>query len=385
MEGITKGLGTLGRGREAFRDPMGALSAFARLRPLITGWRLSLTERLESAFGGDEAVKCALAANLSYWHDDPDSLWWVLFAVAQGGYLASGGRYIRGGSQRLSNALARAMRAAGGEILLRRSATEIVLDERGRPTGVAHERREGGDRSEARAPIIVGNAAPAALAAMLPHPVRGRFWAPYARRRLSISLFSATFGLSVRPAEVGIRAYSNFLMPRWMKKLADYRLSGDVMAGLPGKDVPALTVVNYAAIDSGIEGPLYPVSVVGVDRIAHWSGLDAAAYDDKRKRWREAIIGAVDREFPGFASKIVASVFSTASTMQNYLNAPEGAIYGFAPVPPSGPIWKGPENSPQTPIVGLYLASSYAGSGGFTGAIRAGSSAADLILKLKSG
>jgi phytoene dehydrogenase-like protein len=45
-----------------------------------------------------------------------------------------------------------------------------------------------------------------------------------------------------------------------------------------------------------------------------------------------------------------------------------------------GPIWKGPERSPNTAIPGLYLASSYAGSGGFTGAILAGASAAKQIL-----
>ena len=66
--------------------------------------------------------------------------------------------------------------------------------------------------------------------------------------------------------------------------------------------------------------------------------------------------------------------------MQSYLNAPNGAIYGFAPLPPSKPVWKGLETSPKTPVWGLYLASSYAGSGGFTGAILAGSRAADLIL-----
>ena len=165
-----------------------------------------------------------------------------------------------------------------------------------------------------------------------------------------------------------------------MKKLADYRLSGDLMAGLPGNDMPILTVVDYSAIESGIAGPPYPVSVVGVDKVGHWSGLDKAAYEARRERWREAIIGAVDREFPGFASSVVGSVFSTASTMQSYLNAPDGAVYGFAPVPPPGPIWKGPETSPKTSLRGLYLASSYAGSGGFTGAILAGGRAANLVL-----
>lgn len=105
------------------------------------------------------------------------------------------------------------------------------------------------------------------------------------------------------------------------------------------------------------------------------------AYEDKRDRWREAVIGTIDREFPGFASHVETAVFSTASTMRSYLNAPDGAIYGFAPLPPSGPIWKGPDSTPNTPIPGLYLASSYAGSGGFTGAILAGATAAERVLK----
>jgi hypothetical protein len=102
MERIATGLGTLSKGREAFHNPVKGFSALARLGPLVKGWRLSLAERFDRAFGDDEAVKCALAANLAYYHDDPPTLWRSLFAAAQGGYLASGGRYIRGGSQRLS-------------------------------------------------------------------------------------------------------------------------------------------------------------------------------------------------------------------------------------------------------------------------------------------
>ena len=117
-----------------------------------------------------------------------------------------------------------------------------------------------------------------------------------------------------------------------------------------------------------------------MDRASNWSGLDGAGYDARRNGWRDAILQAIDVVFPGFAAKVVASTFTTASTISTYLNAPEGAVYGFAPSPPSGPIWKGLQQSPKTPIRGLYLASSYAGSGGFTGAILAGAAAADQVL-----
>ena len=107
MERIATGLGILSKGRRAFQNPMEGLSAIVRLGPMVKGWRFSLADRFNQAFDSNEAVKCALAANLPYFHDDPDGLWWILFAVAQGGFLASGGRYIKGGSQRLSRALPR--------------------------------------------------------------------------------------------------------------------------------------------------------------------------------------------------------------------------------------------------------------------------------------
>jgi hypothetical protein len=73
-----------------------------------------------------------------------------------------------------------------------------------------------------------------------------------------------------------------------------------------------LVIVDYSAIDSGLGGSPYPVSVVGINRTANWAGLDGAAYDAKRNSWREAFLGAIDCEFPGFAAKAVASAFSTA-------------------------------------------------------------------------
>ncbi len=381
MEGIAKGLGLLSRGREAFRHPRQGFGALLKLVPVLRDWRCSVSQAFERAFGDDEAVKCALAANLPYYHDDPDTLWWLFFAMAQGGYLASGGHYVRGGSQRLSDALAGAIRAAGGDVVLGRMATCIRLDHGGWPAAVVHANRDGSDLSDASAPVVIGNAAPAVLAAMLPEPAQRRFRHAYEARPLSISLFSATFGLAVRPAELGLRAYSTFLLPPWMKTLADGRRSAALLAAMPGDEAPLITVVDYSAIDSGLGGPPYPVSVVGVDRLANWSGLDKAAHDAKRERWREAIVAAIDRTFPGFAAQIAASVFNTARSLHAYLNAPEGAIYGFAPLTPRGPVWKGPARSPKTPIPGLYLASAYAASGGFTGAILAGGAAADRVLE----
>jgi phytoene dehydrogenase-like protein len=377
---IATGLGVLSRGRAAFRDPREGAAALIKLGPLVRDWRRSLSEVFARAFGDDEAIKCALAANLAYYHDDPDTLWWVFFALAQGGYLGSGGRFIRGGSQRLSSALARAVKTAGGDVQVRRRGTAIRLDRNGRAAGVTHTDRRGENAIEHTAPVIVANAAPAVIADMLPEPARAAFAPTYMTHKLSMSAFSATYGLSIRPSEIGMRAYANFLLPSWMRKLSDYRRSAALLGEPPGDQTPVMTVVDFSAIDSGLGGPPYPVSVVGPDRLANWTGLDTHAYDARRNGWRDAIAAAIDREFPGFAAHIVASVFNTAHSMNSYLGTPDGAIYGFAPQPPKGPIWRGYDRSVKTAVPGLYLASAFAGFGGFTGAIRAGGDAADRIL-----
>ena len=71
---------------------------------------------------------------------------------------------------------------------------------------------------------------------------------------------------------------------------------------------------------------------------------------------------------------------ATARTMQEYLNAPQGALYGFAPRPPEHLPLKGPPHTPKTAIKGLWLASAYTAAGGFTGAMMGGAMAARAAL-----
>jgi phytoene dehydrogenase-like protein len=76
----------------------------------------------------------------------------------------------------------------------------------------------------------------------------------------------------------------------------------------------------------------------------------------------------------------VASSFNTALSVRQYLNAPGGAVYGFAPAPLRS-LWRTPFRSPRTSIPGLYLASAYAGFGGYTGVVQSAGACADMILR----
>jgi phytoene dehydrogenase-like protein len=361
--------------RSGITDVLAAMEAVANGEPSTDAdARRSLSDVFARTLGSSEALKCALAANLACYHDDPRSLSWTFFAAMQGGCLASGTRFIKGGSQRLSNSFRRVLQRGGGEALFKRTAAEIRLDGDGRPVGLVHT-RDGADPVEIEVSAIVSNAAPAVLASMLPAKSRGKFLAPYEGRAPSTSVFSATLGLSQPPRAFGLRAYATVLLPAWMERLDDYPRGVGLLPTVADGAPPTMTVIDYAAIDSGLGGPPYPVAISGIDRVANWSGLDRAAFEERRARVLDGIIATVDREFPGFAQAVVAKSLNTASSMSSYLNAPQGAVYGFAPLP-------GISHAPdvRTPITGVYLASAYSGGGGFTGAISGGAAAAEAIL-----
>ena len=121
-------------------------------------------------FGDNEAVKCALAANLSYFHDDPATLWWVPFAMAQGSFLLSGARFVQGGSQRLSSALARAIRDGRrrGAAAPRRQPASTMDGAGGVASRHPHRARRQRSANRRSARRSIGNAAPATLAALMP-------------------------------------------------------------------------------------------------------------------------------------------------------------------------------------------------------------------------
>jgi phytoene dehydrogenase-like protein len=360
--------------RDAIAALLGGMQAIAagQAKPSIGGeCRLSLAEKLDRNLGANEALKCALAANLSYYHDDPATLDWKVFAAAQGRYLLSGARFIEGGSQRLSSALARAIRAAGGQVRLRRLACGIEFDASGRIASVIHTTRDGRDSEVATCRQVIGNAAPDVLAAMLCGQRARKFAEAFAGQSPSISLFTLTLGLSQPPRTFGVSSYSTQLLPDWLLRLADYPRATRLMASEPAGRVPPLSIVDYDAIASGVPMPPYVLSIIGPDHIDNWGDPDPERYRAKRSAWEAALVAHLDRHFPGLAAAVVASTFNTAFSVRHYLNAPHGAVYGFAPAP---------GRSPRTPVRGLYLASSYASVGGYTGAIQAGGACADIIL-----
>jgi all-trans-retinol 13,14-reductase len=348
-----------------------------RLWPLIRDRHANLSEVFHRLFGDDEAVKLALASNLGYYTDDPDTMPFVAYAIPQASYLLGGGHYIHGGSQVLSDRLAAIVRDAGGELLENREADVILLED-DRVRGVRHRGRAGGYSTEDFAPVVFGNAAPNVLGAMLPEEKRAAFLKRYSVRRPSISLWTISLGLSRPSREFGVRRYSTSVLPSWFSALTCYREAAALLGADPDKRVPSYGFVAYDQIDSGLNenGP-YLASLVGIDRIKNWGGLGRETKRARKQRWMDRIVADLDVQFPGIAGCIVHREMSTAETFHQYLGTPDGALYGFAPET------RGFVPVPTTAIKGLYLASAFTGGGGFTGAILGGGWAARAAMKAR--
>jgi phytoene dehydrogenase-like protein len=209
---------------------------------------------------------------------------------------------------------------------------------------------------------------------MLPETNRHIFLAPYAKHRPSISLWTVSLGLSRPARELGVRHYSTFILPSWLKSLAQMRDSASIMGQEPGQRLPPYVFVDHSQIDSGLnqQGPHF-VSYCGADRLENWSTLSGDERHARKTKWIDALIADADRHFPGLARAVVHREMATADTMQRYLNTPGGAVYGFAP---DGTLSQTIRQGPRTPIGGFWLASAYTSAGGYTGAMIGGAQAA---------
>lgn len=325
-----------------------APEAVRKLWPLLRDGSATVGDVMRELFGDDEAVKIALGANLFYYHDDPDRMQFLRFAVAQGSFIVGGGHYIRGGSQALTDRLVAVIAKAGGVLETGRTADEIVVAD-GRVAGVVHHASDGSGRIIDHAQMVFGNSAPQVLAAMLPADMRSAFLAPYARFRASISLWTVSLGLSRPARDFGVRAYSTFIMPGWQRAFAQMREAADVIAARTGTRMPPYVLVDYRQIDSGLNeiGPGL-VTLCGADRIENWSGLGADERKARKAAWIDALVTDLDRHFPGLSGSIVHREMATAETMQHYLNTPGGSVYGFAPEGTVGQTFRRGDRAPRS-------------------------------------
>lgn len=313
----------------------------------------------------DEDLKLVLQANLGYYHDDPYSMSLIYFSAAQAGYYR-GGYFIKGGSQKLSDYLAKIITDNGGEVLLGVKAQKIIVED-GRARGVEYQNTFGKEPTTKQifAKNIIANAAVPNILKMLPTENQKKLEQKTKKLEIACSLISIYIGFRRNLKELNKR-YSTFISDGSVKNLKD--VNANAKADFTER---GFVFVDYSQIDSGL-APADKTfgTICTYDYLKNWENLGEEEYKKKKEEVAQTLFERLEKEIPGIRKEIEYYEIGTPKTIQRYTLNPKGTAYGFAQIPQQTGLNRLPNKSP---IKNLYLASAWANpGGGFTGAIMSG-------------
>jgi all-trans-retinol 13,14-reductase len=322
----------------------------------------------------NEDLKLILLGNLGYFHDDPYSISLMYYMVAQGSYYGGKASFVKGGSQKLSDALAAVIEENGGTVMLNHLSTEIIFED-GRTTGVRYERARGISNEKYTAyagEIIVNASVPALAEKLLPGNSGEELSKKIAGLKIGASLLTVYFGFRKPLKEIGNTWYSTFIFDPSIKTQKDILPNNH-----SGFETRGFTLVDYSQLDSDLAPSGKGVGAVCcIDYASDWEGLDRESYLKKKKQVAETIIARCEKLIPGFRDALEYAEVGTPLTVKRYTLNPAGAVYGFAQNPGKSTDYLSalPENVSIASAWGKF-------GGGFSGSIYSGYMTAMDILR----
>ncbi len=364
IDGVRKEMGKYPR--DGWKKKL--LSPFFRfLYPHIYSVRkISLTKFLNKCFKNEE-LKLILQANIVYYHDDPDTMSMIYFSAAQAGYFKGGGHFIKGGSQKLSNYLAKLIDLRGGVVMLGSKVNKILI-ENGKAVGVEYQDAFNSaiPPRKVRANVVIANSSIPTIASLLPGPEQALFNKKYKNLEKACSLLSVYIGFKRNLKDLGNKHYSTYVFDKSIKHLDDVKPNNT-----GSFDKRVFVFVDYGQIDSGLapEGKSFGV-ICTADYLSDWEDLDTETYAAKKKEVAKILIDRLEEVIPGMKEEIEYYEVGTSKTIQRYTLNSGGTPYGYAQtVSQAG----GNRVSNISPIENLFFASAWTfPGGGFTGATISG-------------
>jgi phytoene dehydrogenase-like protein len=350
-----------------YRKSSAAMIPLGMKHPVLLKYlRADLQSILDKHFT-DETLKAVISQFWVYYGPPPPRLWAIMFMSANYSYLTKGAYQVKGSSQALSNAYAERITELGGVVKTGNLVTKIMIED-DRVKGV---QTASGDTYTSR--YVVSNADPFQTFFKLV----GEEKTPkgYAKRIRSmekgVSLVGVYLGLDVTPAKWNntdheifystsldnTENYNAMVEGRYSEAavaITFYSNLGDPFYSPPGKSV----LVLHAYAD-----------------IKDWP-TEREAYQQKKQKAAEELIGLAENVFPGVSKHIQVMEVITPRTLEAFTMQKDGIPYGWQFTPEQGMRLKN-----QTPIEGLYLASSWTNPGhGVSTAQISGFQASRLIL-----
>ncbi|MBT8223698.1 MAG: NAD(P)/FAD-dependent oxidoreductase, partial [Eudoraea sp.] len=314
-----------------------------------------------------EALKLDLTAHVAYWGDDPYTLSLFYFGLPFAGFIESGGHFIKGGSQKLSDHLAAYIEKQGGTVLLGKKAEKIIT-ENGKATGVTFS----DVFNEEEGPVtincdnVVANAAIPTVPALLDEPYASTLKRMIGSYPDSTSLLCMYFGFNQKLDQFGVKYYSNFIKGEDVKTLKDVHPNQ-----LGNWDKRSFIFVDYEKVDAGLAPADKAAGVIcAVDYLKFWENLSDEAYKAKKEEVAQILIRRLEEQFPGIRESIEYYEISTPKTIKRFTANPSGAVYGFAQ---TLELTASKRFRNNFLIPNLYFASAWAfPGGGFEGSVTGG-------------
>jgi len=299
----------------------------------------------------DEELKLILNTNVQYYNDTPDTLSFLLHSVAQYSYYRGGGWFIKGGSQKLSDYLAKVIVDNGGEIITRANVTACDLK------CVTYLKKS--EEVTIETDIIISNISPEQTYTL--------FHQEYTEtKEMANSLLTIYIGFSQNLKEVyGTRAYSNFIFDE-VDSVNEYNT-------MLKKDISerGFVFVDYSQVDSGLtkESSKSFGVVCLSDFIEEWQALDEDAYAAKKEKLIVSALSKLENYYPNIKALVEYAEVGTSKTVNRYIKTPKGTAYGYKPTPKQ--FFKIPKVKSDK-IDNLYFVGQWVIAGGFSPAISSG-------------
>ena len=323
----------------------------------------------------DDDLKLVLLGNLGYFHDDPYTLSWIYYLTAQGSYYGGRANFIKGGSQKLSNALSDIITTHGGSVKLNQLVTSIDY-KGGLPVGVSYEKSWGKEKeqlSDTATHIIVNAAVPNLAEKLLSKQDGKKLAKSISGNTIGASLLTVYYGFNKPLKEVGNKHYSTFIYDDSVKS------QKDILANNHSDfSTRSFTFVDYSQVDADLAPAGKSVGAAcSVDYPEDWENLERDEYMRMKADVADIITSRCEKLIPGFRNAVEYVEVGTSLSVKRFTLNPEGAVYGFAQNPGKSTEYLSalPEN--------IHIASAWGKfGGGFSGSIYSGyMTAIDLLRK----
>jgi phytoene dehydrogenase-like protein len=298
----------------------------------------------------DNELKLILNANVQYYNDTPDTLSFLLHAVAQYSYFKGGGWFIKGGSGRLSDYLASIIKANRGTIITKAMVVNATK------SSITYTKKLKSITIDSD--IVISDISPYQTYQLYNHPYQET-------REIADSILTIYLGFGKNIRDIyGKGAYSNFIL--------DTVDSIDGLNSITKEEASkrGFVFVDYSQIDAGLCSSDKSFGVICmVDYLDEWSGLDDQEYKAKKASLIETTLCKLESYYPDIPELVEYSEVGSAKTIERYIKTPNATAYGFRATPEQ--FFKIPRSKSKE-IEHLYFVGQWVMGGGFSPAIMSG-------------